>query len=108
MIGNRNPKQSEAGSNIFLLQWNRYGCIDRTYVIPGLSQASEFVPTLTFVKSSIGEASNETVSAFIFGDSCYLDHFMCSAYLFEHGRCKCCPRKPYAFNRPDWPQRRRF
>ena len=42
------------------------------------------------------------------GDFCHLDHFICSAYLFEHGRCERCSRKPYSFNRPDWSRRRRI
>ena len=81
----------------------------RTYICDSqLKSGNEFVPTLTFVKSSTGEASHETISAFIFGDFCHLDHFICSAYLFEHGSWECCPRKPYAFNRPDWSRRRRI
>ena len=36
MIENRNPKHSEGGSNILLVQWNGYGSVERTYVIPKL------------------------------------------------------------------------
>ena len=33
----KNPKHSEAGSNIFLAKWNGYGCVESAYVVAKLT-----------------------------------------------------------------------